>query len=333
MREHNRRIQNAGPTYGPQTGVQVAEIAFGIHDAVDARFFEVLRPKHEWYKWVLPGQVNSNINVGATAYNYITRDKRGTAAFIGNGPSGDIPMVGQSAGAVQVPIGYSAVGARVTQEDARQYVMGFNGNLANDLGEAMREACDNLVETTVLFGNADLGFLPVLNYPNVHIAAAIDNSDGHGTRWASKSAAQIVADIVAVLTYVYTNTRTLFAPTEIFLPIAQFGIITNTPMVLGGISLAMTVEQYVKKNNLVTAATGKELQFYPSRYLANAGADTNGRAVFIDRDPDYQMLPFPLPYQLTPPIPVPLAAEWYAEQKFGSFHVRQLGSMCYMDLL
>jgi hypothetical protein len=331
MKNKNRRVFNAGPTYGSQTNVQVADIAFGIHESVEARFYDVLRPKHEWYQWLLPEQVNSNINVGATSYAYITRDKRGAAAFIGSGPNANIPMVAQSAGAVNVPIGYSAVGARVTQEDARQYSMGFNGNLATDLGEAMREACDNLVEKTVLFGNSDLNFLPMINYPNIHIAAAADPTGDETTRWATKTAEHIIEDINNTLQYVVENTRTLFAPTEIFLPIAQFGIITQKPMVLGGVNLAMTIEQYVKKNNIVTAMTGKELQFKVSRYLSDAGADTYGRAVFIDRSPDYQMLPFPLPYALTAPIPVPLAAEWYAEQKFGSFHVRQLGSMCYLD--
>jgi hypothetical protein len=333
MMRKNRRVLNAGPTYGTQSAVQVADIAFGIHDSVEARFFEVLRPKHEWYQWLNPDQVISNINVGATNYAYITRDKRGAAAFIGSGPNANIPMVAQSAGAVSVPIGYSAVGARVTQEDARQYAMGFNGNLATDLGEAMREACDNLVEKTVLFGNADLGFLPILNYSGVHVAAAasVGAAPDDYTDWASKTSEEIVKDICDVLAYVVENTRTLFAPNEIFLPISQFGIITQKPMVLGGVNLAMTIEQYVKKNNLVTAMTGKELSFKISRYLSTAGADGGARAVFMDRSPDFQMVPFPLPYSLTPPIPVPLAAEWYAEQKFGSFHVRQLGSMCYLD--
>jgi hypothetical protein len=38
-----------------------------------------------------------------------------------------------------------------------------------------------------------------------------------------------------------------------------------------------------------------------------------------------------MPYTLSAPIPAPLSAKWFAEQKFGSYHVRQAGSMLYVD--
>lgn len=53
--------------------------------------------------------------------------------------------------------------------------------------------------------------------------------------------------------------------------------------------------------------------------------------VIMDRRKENQILPFPLPYQLSEPQPKPLAVAWYAENKFGSYHVRQQGSMAYVD--
>lgn len=332
------RFQNAGPTYGGQSNVQAADIAFSIHSQVDTSFYDILYPDHEWYDIISEDQVMGDINAGATSYSYITRDKFGSAAFVGNGPNNDIPMVAQAAGAIQVPIGYSAVGAEVTNEDARQYQFGFNGNLAQDLGEAMRKACDNLVETAVIFGYAPLKFNPWINYPGITTLTASVGAGG-STEWAQKTPMEIVNDINTALQYVWTNSRTLLRPTELWIPLEQYGHLTMTPMVLGdptapsstGVGLVVTVLEYVSKNNVMTRVTGQDLTIHPSRYLAGAGAGDTNRMVIMDRKRDYQVLPFPMPYLLSQPIPVPLAAQWYAEQKFGSFHVRQQGSMLYVD--
>lgn len=325
------KFNNAGgPTYGGQGNVQAADIAFSIHTSVDSSFYDVMYPDHEWYGILSEDQVMEDINAGATSYSYITRDKHGTAAFIGNGPNNDIPMVGQSAGAVQVPIGYSATGAEITNEDARQYQFGFNGNLAQDLGEAMRKACDNLVETSVIFGFEPLNFHPWINYPGITAVTAQAGANGQ-TEWADKTPEEIVRDINNALTYVWKNSRTLFKPHHIFLPLEQYSLIGITPMVIGGTGLAVTVLEFLTKNNIMTRLTGKELVITPSRYLSEAGAGDTARMIIMDRNRDYQCMPFPMPYLLSQPVPVPLAAQWYAEQKFGSFHVRQQGSMYYVD--
>lgn len=70
---------------------------------------------------------------------------------------------------------------------------------------------------------------------------------------------------------------------------------------------------------------------HPSRYLTGAGTGGTDRMVVMDRSRNNQMLPFPLAYQLSEPQPKPLAVAWYAENKFGSYHVRQQGSMVYVD--
>lgn len=328
----NKRILNAGPTYGPHAGTEAADIAFSIHTAVDSAFYDVLYPDREWYDILAQDQIVDDINAGATSYAYITRDRQGAAAFIGNGPNNDIPMVGQSAGAVQVPIAYSAVGAEITNEDARQYQFGFNGNLAQDLGEAMRVACDNLVESSVIFGFEPLGLLPWINYPGITTVTAASNGETPGsTKWADKTAQQVARDINSALTAMWENSRTLFKPLDIFIPLAQYAYLSDLPVVIGTTGTAETGLNWIKKNNIMYVETGRELYIHPSRYLKGAGAGGTDRMVIMDRDRRNQCLPFPLPFLLSQPIPTPLAAQWYAEQKFGSFHVRQQGSMMYVD--
>lgn len=329
-----RRRMNAVPTYGTPTNALAMDLAFSIHTDVEAGYYDVQYPEHEWYKVVLPEQVKSDINPGATAYGYTIRDKHGMARFISNGRQHDIPRVGVSMGAVQVPIAYSAISAELTNEDARQFNFGMNGDLGSELGEAMRKGCDNLVEVTVFFGEPNLRLLGWLNYGGItRITAAV--GAGGFTEWNTKTAEEMVNDIDNALVAIWINTQGLIKPADIFLPYAQFAILGRTPMVLGsggsGTGLAVTALEYLKKNNTMTAVTGKELNIIPIRYLAGAGVGNTDRMVIQERSSDKQILPFPLPYTLSEPVPVPLGVEWYAEQKFGGYHVKQQGSMMYVD--
>lgn len=328
-------IYNSMPTSGTIGGMTAADIAFELTTQIDAEFYDAQYPDRDWTKIVEPDQILTDINPGATSYAYMTRNRHGAAAFVGNGPNNDIPMVGQSLGAVDVPIAYAAVGALVTNEDARQYAYGVNGNLASDLGEAMREASDNLIERTVIFGAPDLGFKGWINYPGIQVMTpkAVNGS----TAWEDKSPTEIVDDVNAALTHLWESSRTIFTPTDIFLPLKQFGYISSTPMVLGGTGgaggtgIAVNVIDYMTTNNVMYRVTGRELRITPCRYLDGAGVGGTDRMVIMDRSKRNQCLPFPLPYSLTEPQPQNLGVAWYAENKLGSYHVRQAGSMAYVD--
>lgn len=318
-----------GPSYGAQGNAQAADIAFSIHAQVDAAFYDIEYPEHEWYSILTEEQVMEDIGAGASSYAYVVRDRHGAAAWLSGG-GGNIPMVGQSAGAVSVPVAYAAVGAKITNEDARQYDFGFNGNLAQDLGEAMRAASDNLTETAIIFGDASIGFQPWINYPGITSIMVAAGESGE-TEWASKTGLEMVRDVNGVLNSIWMNSRKLFKPQTVFIPMAQFALLNETPMVIGGTGTAATAMEYLKKNNVISQLTGQDLNIFPSLYLAGAGVGDADRMVVMDRNRRNQCLPLPLPYTLSQPVPTALAAELYAEMKVGSFHVRQKGSMMYAD--
>ena len=330
-----QKMFNSAPTSGTMSNITAADIAFELTTQIDAEFYDALYPERDWMKIVPAEQVMSDINPGATSYAYMMRNRHGAAAFIGHGPNNDIPMVGQSLGAVDVPIAYAAVGATVTNEDARQYSYGVNGNLASDLGEAMREASDNLIERTVIFGARDLGFAGWINYPGLTVMTPV--AVGGKTQWEFKSPIEIVNDVNMALSFMWQRSRTIFKPTTIFLPLKQFSYITSTPMVIGatntssGTGIAVNIIDYLVKNNVMYRITGQELEVIPCRYLDGAGVGGQDRMVIMDRNKKNQCLPFPLPYSLSEPQPVNLGVSWFAENKIGSYHVRQQGSMAYVD--
>lgn len=340
--QYNGRPQygNSLPTTGVQCNMTAADIAFRLSAQVDTEFYDALYPDREWPLIVDDSQIYTDINAGATSYAYMTRNRYGAAAFIGNGPNNDIPMVGQSMGAVEVPIAYAAVGAQVTNEDAREYAFGVNGNLAQDMGGSMREACDNLIERSVIFGVPDLQFHGWINYPGIRvITPTASAADPTSTAWDKKNGLEIVGDINSALTAVWQDSRTIFKPLDIFLPLRQYGLITSMPMTLGtvggsgggAVPLLTNVIDYAARNNIMYRTTGQELRIYPCRYLDGAGIGGTDRMVIMDRSDRNQIFPFPLPYTLSEPQPKELSMVWYAEMKFGSYHVRQAGSMAYVD--
>lgn len=324
--------QYGSVTYGQNPNVSALDLAFSIHTDVDAAFYDVEYPEHEWYKVVQDDQVLSNINPGATSYGYIARDRHGAASFIGNGPNNNIPLVSQTAGANNVPIAYAAVGAVITNEDARQYQFGFNANLANDLGETMRVACDNLVEQTVFFGNSDMNFLPLLNYPGISAAMLPEGASG-STEWSSKTPIEVFNDINNALVAVWRNSRTIFKPTTVLVDLDSYALLSQPATIGSPTSAAMltSILEYTLQNATIRRLTNRPLEIIPIRYLAGAGTAGTNRMIVMDRSRKNQCLPFPMPFTLSQPVPADLAAKLFTETKFGSYHVRQQGSIAYFD--
>lgn len=319
-------------TYGTQPNVTAQELAFSIYTDVDAAFFEVEHPEHDWYKVVTEDMVISSINPGATSYAARIRERKGTAAFVGKDENNNIPKVGQSIGAIEIPLAASAVGATLNNEDARQYQFGFNSNLAQDLGTAMREACDNLIEQTTFFGDESVGFRGFLNYQDITVTNAASNgASTPSTAWKDKTAKQMIDDVNNALTKVWTDSKGLFLPNVVYLPMAQFALLANVPFELNASVAFSSAMTYLKTNNLYSNRRGGELEIVPIRWLAGAGVDGADRMVVQDRNAKNQGMPFPLPYTVQQPVPVPLGAEFYAEQKHGSYFIRQKLSTLYVD--
>lgn len=324
--------QYGSVTYGVHSNTTALDLAFSIHTDVDSAFYDMEYPDHEWYNVVQNDQVLNNINPGATSYGYISRDRHGAATFIGNGPNNNIPMVSQTAGANNVPVAYAAVGALITNEDARQYQFGFNANLANDLGETMRVACDNLVEQTFFFGNSDMGFLPYLNYPGI-AASMLPNGEAGSPAWPKKTPIERFNDINNALTSVWKNSRTLFKPTTVFVDLDSYALLSQ-PATIGNpssTSVLTSVLEYTLENATVRRLTNRPLEIIPLRYLGGAGIGGTNRMIVMDRSRRNQCLPFPMPFTLSQPVPAELAAKFFTETKFGSYHVRQQGSIAYFD--
>ena len=327
-------------TYGSQSQVTGAALAISIFSQVDPNFLDVKYPERLWKK-VMQGQIDTSTNAGAQNRVKRTKDRQGAAAFQGNIAGANVPRVGLSIGAITSPLAASAIGAVITNEDARQYKFGQLGTLPQDLQFAMAEGCENLIENTTFFGDSSVGFVGWLSYTGIaagNVAVSGNSANRAGpdggttsttTVWTSKYPYAIWYDVNYALVQMYLNSNTLFVPDTVYLPPKQMAALQQ-PFVVGGVAVATSIRKYLLENNF-SNDMGKQLKIEAIRYLTGAGASGTDRMVVMCHDKEHQEISMPLPYTLQAPVPVELGSVLVAEQKHGSFVCYQPGTMLYQD--
>lgn len=313
--------------YGFNTGgggQTATELVVSQYDQVVAEFEDVKYPEVLYDTEFDAASVKTDINPGALNVVYRTRDIKGTGNFV-NGNSRNIPRVGQVIGQVTVPILDAAVGFTLMDAEARRYQFAYQGSLAQDMGGVMKRACEYHKERAWFFGDADANFLPYLDYPTVtKIPAA--------AAWANGTPADWVASINDAITSVWKTSKTVHLPNVVELPLSKFAMLTQAFVIGAGTAgVAVSALKYLEENNIYTAQTKKPLIIRALRYLEGAGANGVDRAIIKEDTPENYMLPLPLPYQLSQPVPIPLGVEGFAEYIFGSFHVKRPLAMAYLD--
>lgn len=304
--------------------VKATELVVSIYDQVDSAFYDVLYPDILWKDNIPQGSVKTDISPGAMNHVYRSRDIKGMGQFV-NGDVKNIPRVGQTIGQITVPILDAAVGCTVTDAEARRYQMGYQSSLAQDLGEVMRRATELHVERTFFFGDDLAQFLPYLDYPTVTKIP----SDA----WTGTDPRVWVEAINDAITAVWTNSKNVHLPDTIKIPPSLFSMLTQAYVIgTGVVGVAVSAIKYLLENNIYTLVTGKTLNVKPLRYLEGAGVAGADRIIIEESHARNFVMPFPLPYQLAQPVPVPLGVETFAEYIFGSFNVRYPGCMAYMDV-
>ena len=307
--------------------VSAMELVVGSFEDLEATFYEVLYPEHQWREIVSEASVDTAINPGATTKSYRVKDWRGRATWRGRHDQ-SIPTVGRTLDKNLVPIEVGGIAGIFDREDARQVAYGYDESLLTELPAIMRMACDNHVEGTVFFGDGNVNFDGWLDYTGVDRSDAALNAGATSRLWINKTSDEIQFDINDAISTVWINSKLIHMPDTVYLPPVSYAYITSRRM---SDASDKSIMEYMTTNNVYTARTGQPLKFVPIRYLDDAGSGSTARMVVAETNPRNIVLPFPLPYDLLEPQEWGFDVHLYAEYKFGSFHVRYPGSMAYID--
>lgn len=228
--------------------------------------------------------VNNTEDPGLEVIRYRTYDQVGVAKFIAS-YSDDLPRVDISGRefTAQVKTFGDAYGYNRDEiNKARREGVDLEQRKAN----AARRAAEQLIDQVARIGDADLGLLGLLNQPNA-LVMTIPNGASASPLWSSKTAAEMLKDLVALSSNSYRNTNQVETANTILLPFSSLELIGSTFVP----NTTETVLSVFEKINRASETPITRIASWAD--LETAGAGGTRRAVAYRNDPDALELRIP----------------------------------------
>ena len=269
------------------------------------------------YRQLIP--VDTSGSEFATSVTYLSSDQYGKADWI-NGNSDDVPKAGTTRAQHQTPIHTAGIGYGYGWEEiGRAQLLGVN--LPADDAAAARRAAEEMVERVAFYGDEAKGFTGLFDAVP---AVAAPNGD-----WPNATAAEIVADLNAMLMNTFNATGSAGLADTLLIPWARLFHLSTTPM---NANSDTTILQWFTANNVFTTATGRPLTIRGVRGLDTAGAGDAPRAVAYRNDPSVLRLHMPMPHRFLPVYQSgPLRWDVPGVMRLGGLDVRLPGEVTILD--
>lgn len=177
-------------------------------------------------------------------------------------------------------------------------------------------------QQVAFFGDAQRGMYGLFNHPNV----PLDNST---LGWNTATGPEIVADMNALLTKVWTQSAQRHVPNTLLLPSSLWTIAANKRMDTG---TDTTVLEFFRRNNTYTGVTGQQIDIRAVLWLNDAGVGGVPRMMAYEKNPDNLTMRMPIPWRSLPPQPTALRLEIPCEYKISGCEFRYPLSAAYRDL-
>ena len=173
-------------------------------------------------------------------------------------------------------------------------------NMGDAKARAARRIAQQKLWTIAMTGDPQKNMTGLINSDSLGVPAADVEANGSGsvTFWASKTPDQILADINAGLTGIYTATSETELADTVLLPTAIYQDLASRPRSSTGDT---TILSYLLANNVYTAETGRPLMVRGLRVLDDADPGGDGRMVVFRRDPEVLRFHLPMPHRFLPP--------------------------------
>lgn len=208
-------------------------------EALEAEIYR-FKERELKYRALIP--VSNRDNPGAESITYRMYGAVGMAKVITD-YSQDLPRadvygtsVTQSVRSLGIAVGYN-------HQEIRAAMMA-GVSLETEKAAAQRRGVREKEHQIAFFGDATHGIAGFLDNANIPTESA-PNGDGGTPDWASKTAAEIMADIYTMCSTVRSQSKGVHKPNTMLLPLAQYDLIASTPR---SSQSDTTILEYVLKN-------------------------------------------------------------------------------------
>lgn len=243
--------------------------------------------------------VDTTANEWAKSITFFSQDMVGQADWF-SGLAQDVNNADVVRSKHEQMIEMAAVGYQYTLEELGMARLIPGTNLTTDRAAAARRAWEEFVYRVALFGDARKGWEGLFNSSLVTAGnVAADGAGGGGSSpyWVNKTPDQILRDVNAVLTGIFTTTNTVDLADTLILPFEQLHDIGTRRIDQVN---QTTILQWITQNNVYTMQTGRPLTIRGQRGLENAGAGGTARMLAYRRSPEVVKLHNPMPHRFLP---------------------------------
>jgi hypothetical protein len=273
--------------YGQMQFDAQAALGFVVSQAthIEATVNETIYPDIQ-YPGLIP--VDTSAHPFTQTVTYYSSDKFGTARWI-NGNADDIPLAGSERTQHKTSVYTAGIGYGFGWEEVNVAML-MGVNLPAEDALAARRAYEEMVDVVALRGDASKGFAGLLNYPGVTAIAAQS-----AAVWTDPATTEddMLDDVNELLQGVETATGYTSTADTLLLPNQRLRYLASTRLGDTG----ETVLQFLRRNNILTAMTGRPLTIRTIRGLETAGAGGTQRMIAYRRDPQVLKLHIPMPHR------------------------------------
>lgn len=136
------------------------------------------------------------------------------------------------------------------------------------------------IDEQVYVGDATLGQFGLVNSALVTNVTNVANGASGFPAWSTKTPAEMLADVNAMLQSAWAASGYAVMPTKILLPPTQYGYISTQVVSSAG---SISILKYLLENNIVTASGNGSIVIQPAKWLVGAGAGGTIGTPGVDR--------------------------------------------------
>ena len=261
---------------------------------------------------------------------YFSLDSVGQATWF-NGGAQDVNHAELLREKFETSVSMAAIGYRYNLEElGKAQLLGMN--LTTEKANAARRASEEFIDRIAFVGDPSKGMLGLVNQTGVTASTAPADGTGSATTFASKTPDQVLRDINAALTGIFTGTLgaeiadTLLLPYSVLLDLStrRIDAVNQT-----------TILEWVERNNIYTRTTGQALTIRGLfGYLDTAGAGSTRRMIAYRRSPEVLKMHMPAPFRFLPVWQIgPMVFEVPGFFRLGGVDVRRPAAVRYLDAI
>jgi hypothetical protein len=318
--------------YMQMTDAQQAAFGFVVNQAytINTRVYENAFPDLDFGRLVYVDTSAPEYTPGIITFMSSTVGK---ANWFTTGAK-DVPKADVTRDKSEVRVHMAAVGYGYDMEEVGQAQL-IGQDLTGGKALAARRAYTEFMWNVTLTGDTDKGLKGLANQTGVTAGTAPADGTGSVTSWfngsgvLTKTPAQIVRDINAVLTGIFTGTLTVEMADTILLPYSTISYLSSTTM---SDTNQETVLAFILRTNILTQMTGRQLTIRGVLGLDTAGAGGTRRMVAYANREDVAKLHLPMPHRFFPVYQDgPFNFEIPGAFRTGGVEVLRDGAFRYLD--